>query len=464
MATFPIVTVNASVLQAPTPNNLQQRGAFITQGGTTTVADTLTLCSTIADVTAILAPGIAITSLAWASSVVTVTTSVAHGYTDGDVIPIVIAGAVPVGYNGAFTGTVTGAETITYPLVSNPGTETTPGTVNLGAASELLAMATTYFAGNGVPAVSVLELGEGEVTAGVATLVTFLAAVQGTQSQQYAYLVPREWDNNSAFLALCAASVAPNAVLYFYVTTILANRAVYSGPGYKCVLAEVEAPSIPATEFSLASAFGTALKASPSSTNKVPPLSYAPAFGTTAYPQRGNQSVFQELADASVGWIETGAQGGVANNILLQGEMSDGNAWNLWYSVDWAQVNINLAISNEVINGSATTLNPLYYNQPGIDRLQNRAVQVATQAVAAGLAEGQVVATKLPIATFLTNYNAGLYVNQIVINAEPFVAYTTENPNDYGIGKYAGLSCIWIPQLGFLNIFFNLQATTLISG
>ena len=154
----------------------------------------------------------------------------------------------------------------------------------------------------------------------------------------------------------------------------------------------------------------------------------------------------------------------MSGNILFQGKMSDGNFWNFWYSVDWAQINMQLALANEVINGSASALNPLYYNQPGIDRLQNRVLQTATQGVTAGLGIGQVVATKLPVAQFLQNYNAGNYAGQIVVNAEPFLAYTNENPNDYAAGKYAGISCVWIPQLPFLNIFFNLQATTLLVG
>lgn len=464
MATFPIVTVNASVTQAPVPNTLQQRGALISQGGTTEAANSLTLISTLAQLTAIIAPPKAVTSMTWSGSVVTVTTTTAHGWTNGDVVPIIIAGVTPTGYNGAFTGTITGASTLTYPLVSNPGSSTVQGTVQLGSAAELTQMGTTYFAGNGVRAVNVLELGETTVVEGVAALTAFLASVRGTTDQQYAYLVPREWDNAASFLTLCNNNTSTDRETYFYVTTTVANRAVYSVPAYKCVYAEVEAPSIGATEFSLASAFGTVLKANPSSTNKVPPLSYAPSFGTTAYPQRGNQATFQNLADANVGWIGTGQEGGISGNILFQGNMSDGNSWNFWYSVDWAQINIDQNVANEVINGSAGSLNPLYYDQSGIDRLQNRAVQTAKTGVSSGLGNGQVVATKLPIQQFLANYNAGLYAGQIVINAEPFVAYTSENPSDYGIGKYAGLSAIWIPARGFLNIFFALNATTLISG
>lgn len=462
--TTAIVTVNASVVQAPQPSHLQQVGALVTQGGTTTSSGTLTLVSTLAELTAILATSIAVTSLAWATGTVTVTTTTPHGWGVGDVIPIVIVGATPAAYNGSFSGTVVDANTVTYPLVSDPGAETVPGTIALGAISELSAMGTTYFAGNGVPAVYVLELGEGDVAAGVATLTTFIANVLGTDDQVYNYLVPREWDNDTDFLTLCNNNTATDKMVYFWVTTTVANRAVYSTPSYKCVYAEVEAPSIPATEFSLASAFGTALKANPSSSNKLAPLSYAPSFGTTAYPLRNNQSIFTELAAAKVGWIGTGQQGGVSGNILFQGLMSDGNFWNFWYSVDWAQINMAQALANEVINGSANSVNPLYYNQDGINRLQNRVVKVANQGVSSGLGNGQVIATKLPVADFLANYNAGAYAGQIVINAEPFVAYSNENPNDYGIGKYAGLSCIWIPQLPFLSIYFNLTATTLITG
>lgn len=461
-AIVPIVTVNASVVQAPAPNTLQQTGAFVTQGGTNTGAGTLTTISTLAELQEILAPSFPMASISWSGNLTTVTTSSAHGWTDGDVIPITISDVVPTGYNGYFSGTVTGAETVTYPLTSNPGAESTLGNVTLGAVQELLEMGGTYFAGNGVLAVNVIELGEAEPTPGVAELTGFIANVTGTPEQQYGYLVPRQWDNNEAFLTLARDQGAVDAELYFWVTTTLANRAVYAG--LKSVYAEVEAPGIAGVEFSLASAFGTALKANPSSTNKVPPLSYAPSFGTTAYPLRGNQATFAELAAANVGWIGTGQQGGVSGNILFQGKMSDGNAWNFWYSIDWAQITMGQAIANEVIIGSASSLNPLYYNQTGINRLQNRVVQTATQGVSYGLGNGQVVATQLPIAQFLQNYNSGLYAGQIVVNAEPFLPYSQENPNDYGIGRYAGLSCVWIPQLPFLSILFNLQATTLITG
>jgi len=460
--TTAIVTVNASVVQAPSPANLQQVGALVTQGGSNTTPGTATLVSTLAGLEALLAAPKSLTSLVWSAGTVTATTSSPHGWTDGDTVSATISGAAPVAYNGTVTITVTGASTFTYPLASDPGSETVPGTVTLASVAELLAMGTTYFAGNGVPSVYVLELGEGEPSAGVAALSTFQGAVAGTDAQVYAYLIPREWDTNSDFLALAATQTAVDKQLYYWVTTTVANRMAYAN--LKCVYAEVEAPAIPATEFSLASAFGTGLKASPSSSTKLGPLTYAPAYGVTAYPIRGNQSIFQELATANVGWIGTGQQGGVSGNVLFQGKMSDGNFWNFWYSVDWAQINMSRALANEVINGAASSINPLYYNQDGVNRLQNRVVSVANQGVAAGVGNGQVISTKLSTQEFLARYNAGEYNGQIVVNAEPFLTYTDENPSDYGAGRYAGISCIWIPQLPFLNIFFNLQATTLITG
>jgi hypothetical protein len=460
-----IATVNASVVQSPQPSTLQQTVALISQGGTNTPPNTLTSCGTLQSLIATLAAAKNLSSLTWSGGIATGVTSTTHGWTVSDVIPAVIAGATPAGYNGSFNITVSGPSTFTYPLAVNPGVASVPGTVTLGSEAELLAMGTTYFAGNGVLAVDVLELGEGTVAAGITALTTWLnnnpnSAPGGpTINSQYAYLIPRAWDANAAFLSLLSQYDGVNKMTYFYVTTTVANRARYAG--HKCVFAMVEAPGIPSTEFDCASPLGTAAKQAPSSSNKVPPMSYAPAFGVTPYPLSGNQATFSQLAAANVNWIGTGAQGGLpSSNIVFQGQMSDGNPWNFWYSADWMQNNAAIALANEVIIGSAGSLNPLYYDQPGIDRLQNRVVQIGNLAVSSGLAVGQVIATKLAIADFAANFNAGNYDGQLVINAEPFVVYTSENPSDYAVGKYAGLACVYPPLRGFLNIFFNLQAVT----
>lgn len=65
----------------------------------------------------------AITSITRTSTTATVTTTASHGYTTGDSITII--GALPAGYNGTFTITVTGVQTFTYTVSSSL---TTPAT------------------------------------------------------------------------------------------------------------------------------------------------------------------------------------------------------------------------------------------------------------------------------------------------------------------------------------------------
>lgn len=453
-----IVVVNTTVTSAPAPDTRQKTGAFISQGGTTKAAQTLTLLTSLADLTAILAAAKTLNTLSWSGNVVTGTTVSPHGWTNGDVVLATIAGASPAGYNGTFSITITGANTFTYPLTPNPGSETVPGTVTLWSESEVLQMGTTYFSQNSYQAVYVLELGEGTAAEGVTALSTWITANPRTV---YSYLVPREWDNVSSYLAFAATMASPISKTYFFTTTTVANRAAYTG--LKCIFAEVESPTVAPTEFSLAGALGVTLNYNPGSTTQVPPLSYAFVYGVTPYPPAGNDAIFTELNTANVGWIGTGAEGGITTSCLFYGQLQDGNPFNFWYAADWVQINIDLNLSNEIINGS-NSFNPLYYNQAGIDRLQARAIQTANTAVSAGLGNGTVIGTSLPQQTFVNNYNAGLYQGYIVINAEPFLVNANENPNDYAQGVYRGFTCVFTPLRGFKQILFQLSVTNLIAA
>ncbi len=71
-------------------------------------------------------------SLVWSAGTVTATTVSPHGFTIGNTVQLTIIGAIPVGYNGTFTATITGTTTFTFPLVSNPGIETVPGNYTPG--------------------------------------------------------------------------------------------------------------------------------------------------------------------------------------------------------------------------------------------------------------------------------------------------------------------------------------------
>ena len=140
----PIVQVNVSQQVAPAPSIRQRTGALVSQGGTTLTPGTFSLLTQLSSLTSLLNGAFALASLSWAGSVVTATASAAHGFTIGDTILVTISGATPTGYNGTFTATVTTTTAFTYPLVSNPGSETIPGSYTVEDVAELSAMATTF--------------------------------------------------------------------------------------------------------------------------------------------------------------------------------------------------------------------------------------------------------------------------------------------------------------------------------
>lgn len=453
-----IVTLNVSVTNPPAPSALLKSGAFISQGGTNLSANTLQLLYTSADLAGIAFTPVHIATLTWLAGVVTVVTATPHGLTNNS--QVTISGCAPAGYNVTnVTATVTNTTTFTYPLTNNPGAETTLGTVTTYAATELAQMNTSFWAQGTTTPVYVLELGAGSPATGVTELTAWLTNNPG---QIYSFLVPREWDAEPTFKTLASLYTSPSSLVKFFVTTTLSNYTNW-GSTFTNVFALVEAPSIPSSEFSCAAPFYDTLSWTPGSSTQVPPLCFNFEYGVTQYPNKGNASTLSLLKAANVNWMTSSAEGGLSNTMLVWGHMQDGNPFNYWYTVDWAIINLDLDISNEVINGSNTTINPLYYNQKGIDRLQARAAKTLRNGVSYGLILGNVITTQLDPATFAANVAAGLYAGNAVINAVPFSTYTSENPSDYALGKYAGLQAAITPLRGFEQIVFNLNVTQFVA-
>lgn len=456
-----IVKMNVSESLASTPNVLQQTGAIISQGATSLASGSYSLLTAASGLTPLLAPALSISSLAWTSGTVLATTTAAiPGLSVGDTFITTIAGAAPTAFNGTYKTTVTGASTFTYALATNPGTETSPGTYTPPNQGELIAMVDTYFGQGTNNGVYVLELGAGDGTAGPPALTTFINANPGIF---YSYLVPRNWDATAALLSLLAGYEAIDSQTYFYITTTSANLSNYTST-MKCVLALVEAPSIPLTEFTLAADFAHNLAYAPTSSNKMTPNAFSYQYGVTAYPSQGNASTLAAILAADASFIGTGAEGGLSQTLIRNGTTADGEDFAWWYSADWLQINTDRAVSAAIINGSNNTLAPLYYNQSGINTLQDTVVEVVKQAIAAGLANGTIIQTALDPATFAANLKAGLYAGMNVVNAVPFPIYTQQNPNDYGNKKYAGLSVVYIPMNGFTQVVINVDVTNLIGS
>lgn len=456
-----IVTVNVSLLQAPAPSLLQQTGALISQGGTNAAANSLTLLTQFSDLTAIQPNTLAktISTIAWLSSVATVTTSSPHGLTTSDTLMLTIAGASPSGYNGTFLCTITGASTFTYALAVNPGSETVPGTYQGASVNELQAMATTYFAQGTMQSVYVLELGLGGADDGVTALTTW---IDNNPQTVYSFLVPRAWDNNASFLTMLASFEAPTAMTYFWVTTTTGTYTSYTDV-MKCVVALIEAPGIPALEFSLAGALYQSLSYRPGPLNRVSTFRFQDVFGVTPYPTVGNGALLTTLRASNTNIIGTGAEGGLSNTIILWGVTQDGRDFTYWYSVDYTQINARIVLANEVINGANNRVNPLYYDQNGVNRLQARLTQLMTNEITFGLALGSVLGVEMDANDFQQALDQNAFTAQAVVNAIPFVAYASANPTDYKTGRYAGLTIVYIPQRGFTAIVLNVVVSDFIT-
>ncbi|MEL9191724.1 hypothetical protein J4V50_24135, partial [Escherichia coli] len=84
-----IVNINVSVTNPPKPSQLLKSGAMISMGGTTLNAGEYQLLTSETDLADILAPAKTISTLAWATGVVTVTLAAAHGWTNGSQVPVI---------------------------------------------------------------------------------------------------------------------------------------------------------------------------------------------------------------------------------------------------------------------------------------------------------------------------------------------------------------------------------------
>jgi len=213
--------------------------------------------------------------------------------------------------------------------------------------------------------------------------------------------------------------------------------------GMKSAVMRIKAPLDAITTAPAADMFALVLGSSPSETNKLAPFAFRYIYGSVAYPITPLDAT--NLKAAYINYTDTGAEGGLPNvKTLKWGTTGDGRDFSYWYAVDWVQTNLHLDLANEIINGSNTAINPLYYNQLGINRLQNRAQQTANRAVSYGML----------LSTATTP----------IVNAIDFVTYTANNPSYYSIGRYDGLSLSAVPARGFKAINFALNVTDFVTG
>lgn len=456
---LPIVKLNVSVTAAPVPNDLQEKGAFISQGATTTPAGTLTLFTVESDLAGILTGSKVLTALVYSGLTNTVTGTVAggHGFNVGSQEWVTVAGSTPSGYNGTFLATIDSSTQFTYEMLDALGACTVLGTVTDEDVAELVAMNTTFFAQNGSQAVYVLELGDGSAEEGVTALTDWLTTYP---EEIYSFLVPRTWDTEATFKTLCNLYTAPDKKVNFFVTTTTSTYNDWFLGAYNSAMVCVEAPDIPVTEFTAASIFQRTLSRRPNSGSPIMPVAYAQAFGVTEYPRFGNNTLLTTLRNDYINFWINGIEGGIPSGVFLEaGRVSSGESFDFWYAIDWACITLQLYMANAILNGNNNNIAPLYYNQDGVDTLQAVAAAVLRRGITYGLLFGDVKVVQLDSTTFAQKLNAGDYAGLNVLNAIPVSVYTNDNPSDYAQGLYGGFQAKIIPQRGFENIIINLNAS-----
>lgn len=463
-----IVNININTQTPPKPSRLLQSGVMVSAGGSTLDSGKGQWVASASAAEALILPSMDIASIAWASNAVTVTLSnnIPAGF--GATEKIIVSGVQPEAYNGTYTATVNRDDgTLTYDLFTDPGASTTNGMVTSAAANELTEMVTSFFKQGKTRQVYILETAGATTTDSVATLKSFIAqdVELGFVHQQYfAYLIPRAFSSNTDFQALASSYLNPNDLIYFFVTGSSETYESWATSGWKSVFFLVDSPTKLDGEFSCANAFQSMLANEPSASSMVPPMSYRFMYGATAYPAAGNAVRLKQFQQESVNYIGTGAEGGLYNTILVAGHTLDGKPLNYWYAVAWSAINLAINLANEIINGSNSTLNPLYYEQRGIKRLQRRALSTLRSGVSYGLLLGEVFGTDLTQEDFVNELDKGTYAGQLVINAINFTDYNKLNPNDFSEGVYNGLSAVVTPRNGFESITFNLNVTNFVGA
>ncbi|ECF2938609.1 hypothetical protein E2G14_06900 [Salmonella enterica subsp. enterica serovar Reading] len=443
---FNIVTVNVSQTIGAIPADLQQRSAVLSFGSSLQEPGKPVLITRDKEISELVKNAIGsliAAPVAKSSGSVNVTMTLPEGVTIGrdnaSEVKITVSGCSPDQWNGSFTATVADSSTLTWTIADSQltGSPVTLGQFSIDGSENLVTAVNTFFAQGNSVGTYLLELGvqKSGVSAEIAALKTWM---EDPLKRFYAYLVPQAWDGNSDFITLAKLYTANEAKQYFFVLTKTPPDTSYVSPyaGIKSIVATAD-DTYPATN-AAASALWNFVSASPSEINKVPPMAFRYLQAVNAH--KGKNSILTTMTKQKINYVDTGAEGGISNTILVKGVTSDGNDMTYWYSVDWVQINVDMQLANTVINGSNNPTNPLYYNQDGVDRLQQVAQGVFNTGVSYGLVNGKPV-----------------------VNAVPFRQYIKTNPNDYGIGRYAGLSASYTPMRGFVEIIFNINVTMQLS-
>lgn len=475
-----IVTVNVRTITAPTPNTYQQTGCFVSFGATSMKPMEVQELTQREDLAQVVHPPMELQSLVW--GVGGLVTGIVAGGTlpmtnPGDTFLANITENLPQEFNQtAALVTVIDDKTFTYTnaaLSVDPGLVTDLGVVQPADATELSQMVTTYFDQGNAISVYVLELGAQLSMPGRASLLETWLGVNPRSF--YGYLMPRACGSTAAniqcFFNLAKQYENPEAMTYFWFTVEKGCINVFDQT-MKCIIQYVEPPAVtealnlgdPYGEFSAAAMFYNALQYKPSNALRIAPMAFKFLYGVTQYPTQNNGPTLEGFKNAATNYTSNGAEGGISFNMVYSGVTKDGmDYFNWWWTIDWIQIQVNIDLSNAIINGSNNPLAPLYYDQTGIDTLHSTLAGTMGNARSFGMVVGTIMMSNLTGDQLQAAIDVGTYEGVCNVNAVPFIPYAQSNPGDYKIGEYDGLSALFIPKRGFIHVLVTIAASQLVT-
>jgi hypothetical protein len=344
----------------------------------------------------------------------------------------------PTAYNGTYTVTAVSGNDVSYAKTGNPGSATVMGTLLNYGSFELEAMVKTFFAQGTSTPVSVMEVGNVLVAAGVDVLEAYQLA---HPDAFYGYLVPRLWADAPDYVTHVNAQTSNTAKTYYFTTVDSGNYTDFAT--MKSVAMFVEGSNIAATEFVAAMGLYNFISHKLSQTSKMTSANFSFAYGLTEYD--GTPTEKANWQTANVSFIDSAAEGGLTNKMLRGGNFGDARPFSYWYAIDWAQINSQLVLANEIINGSNNSANPLYYDQNGIERLQKRLVTLLDLGQTLGLID------------FIPRNGDNPSLPDIT--AIPYIQYLRDFPSDVAAGAYNGLAVSFRVKGFFVTITLNLIVT-----
>lgn len=179
----------------------------------------------------------------------------------------------------------------------------------------------------------------------------------------------------------------------------------------------------------------------PSSFNKVNPMTYRYLYSTTPMgddTERLNKSLIDNYNTNLL--VAPPINTTNAKSLLFPGILSDGNDFTYWYGIDYIRFYLIDQVTNLLITASNSSINPIYYDQTGINRIKDAVTNAMSNCASYGIIQ-----------------------NNYTITATDFSTYVQANPSDYKSGLYGGIMIDVMPLKSLKHIKFYLNINDFIS-